>query len=190
MIALPFHDFLSGDISASYCIGKLWAISWRTPWSNKPRCCPCGPNSSCNGMTMSHYPDILSILSWFHLWCSTCPLVLGCWGLSHMQYWSHDFSHAKKETTACKAEQILKMTTIFTQNCLRLSFWLIIVVILWICSTPSNYFLQNLRQNSRSVYLCLIFEMSIWEFITNLKKNRYRIKLDFFWVRTWFLLPV
>ena len=29
---------------------------------------------------------------------------------------SHDFSHAKKERTACKAEQIHNMTTIFTQN--------------------------------------------------------------------------
>jgi hypothetical protein len=29
---------------------------------------------------------------------------------------SHDFSQAKKERTACKAEQIHKMPTIFTQN--------------------------------------------------------------------------
>ena len=29
---------------------------------------------------------------------------------------SRDFSHAEKEKTACKAEQIHKMTTIFTQN--------------------------------------------------------------------------
>ena len=29
------------------------------------------------------------------------------------------------------------------------------------------------------VYLCLIFEISIWEFITNSKKNRFRNKLDF-----------
>ena len=32
---------------------------------------------------------------------------------------SHDFSHAEKER---KAEQIKKITTIFTQNCPRLSF--------------------------------------------------------------------
>ena len=32
----------------------------------------------------------------------------------------------------------------------------------------------------RGVYLCLIFEMSIWKFITNSKKNQFRIKLDFF----------
>ena len=32
----------------------------------------------------------------------------------------------------------------------------------------------------RGVYLCLIFEMSIWDFITNSKKNQFRIKLDFF----------
>ena len=35
---------------------------------------------------------------------------------------SHDFSHAEKERTACKAEQIYKLTTIFTQNGPRLSF--------------------------------------------------------------------
>ena len=29
---------------------------------------------------------------------------------------SHDFSHAEKERTACKAEQIHKMIIIFTQN--------------------------------------------------------------------------
>ena len=29
---------------------------------------------------------------------------------------SHDFSHAEKERNACKAEQIHKMTDIFTQN--------------------------------------------------------------------------
>ena len=31
-----------------------------------------------------------------------------------------DFSHAEKERTACKAEQIHKMTTILTQNGPRL----------------------------------------------------------------------
>jgi hypothetical protein len=35
---------------------------------------------------------------------------------------SHEFSHADKERIACKAEQIHKMTTIFTQNDPRLSF--------------------------------------------------------------------
>ena len=47
---------------------------------------------------------------------------------------SRNVSHAEKEITACKAEQILKMTTIFTQNCPRLLFYVEIVVILWICS--------------------------------------------------------
>ena len=47
---------------------------------------------------------------------------------------SHDFFfHAEKERTACKAEQIHKVTTIFTQNGPRLLFWAKIVVILWIC---------------------------------------------------------
>ena len=35
---------------------------------------------------------------------------------------SRDFSHAEKERTACKDEQIQKMTTIFTQNGPRFSF--------------------------------------------------------------------
>ena len=46
---------------------------------------------------------------------------------------SRDFSHAEKERTACKAEKIHKMKIIFTQNDPRLSFWVKIVVILWIC---------------------------------------------------------
>ena len=40
--------------------------------------------------------------------------------------------------------------------------------------------LADALAESRGVFLCLIFEMSIWEFITNSKKNRFRIKLDFF----------
>ena len=35
---------------------------------------------------------------------------------------SRDFSQAEKERTACNAEQIHKMTTIFTQNGPKLSF--------------------------------------------------------------------
>ena len=35
---------------------------------------------------------------------------------------SRDFCHAEKERTACKAVQIHKMTTTFTQNGPRLSF--------------------------------------------------------------------
>ena len=40
---------------------------------------------------------------------------------------SRDFSLAEIERTACKAEQIHKETTIFTQNGPRLSFWVKIV---------------------------------------------------------------
>ena len=47
---------------------------------------------------------------------------------------SGDFSQAEKERTACKAEQIHKMTTIFTINGPCLSFYAKIGVILWICS--------------------------------------------------------
>ena len=44
--------------------------------------------------------------------CFTCPVVFGCWGLNHVIF----LKLRKKERTACKAEQIHKMTTIFTQN--------------------------------------------------------------------------
>ena len=47
---------------------------------------------------------------------------------------SCDFSQAEKEITACKAEQIHKMTLIFTQNDIQAPFWVKIDVILWICS--------------------------------------------------------
>ena len=46
---------------------------------------------------------------------------------------SRDFSQAEKERTACKAQQIHKMTTIFTQNINLGPFW-VKIVILWICS--------------------------------------------------------
>jgi hypothetical protein len=60
-----------------------------------------------------------------HHWCSTCPLVFGCWQLSHVI-----FSQSEKERTACKAEQIHKMTTIFTQNDNLGSFRVKMIVIL------------------------------------------------------------
>ena len=66
----------------------------------------------------------------FHPWCSTCPLVFGCCDLSHMIF----FILRKKELLA-KAEQIHKVTTIFTQNCSRLSLWAKIFIILQIYST-------------------------------------------------------
>ena len=47
---------------------------------------------------------------------------------------SSDFSEAEKERTACKAEQVHKMITDFTQNGPRLSFWVKMVVIFWIFS--------------------------------------------------------
>jgi hypothetical protein len=43
---------------------------------------------------------------------------------------SNDFSHAEKQRTACKAEQIHEMTIIFTHNGPRLSFRVKIVGIL------------------------------------------------------------
>ena len=47
---------------------------------------------------------------------------------------SSDFSHAEKERTAFKAEQIYKMITIFNQKDNLGSFLGKIVVILWICA--------------------------------------------------------
>ena len=43
---------------------------------------------------------------------------------------SRDFSQAEKEITACKAEQIHKMTSIFTQNDIQGPFQVKIIVIL------------------------------------------------------------
>ena len=61
--------------------------------------------------------------------------------MSHMfsSFWllpveSRDFSQAEKERTPCKAVQIHKMRTIFTQKDNLGPFWVKIVVILWICS--------------------------------------------------------
>ena len=53
-------------------------------------------------------------------------------GLSRVE--SHGFYQAEKERTACKAEQIHKLTTIFTQKDNPGPFWVQIVVSLWICS--------------------------------------------------------
>ena len=47
---------------------------------------------------------------------------------------SRDFSQAENERTACKAEQIHKVTTIFTQNDNLRPFWVKIIDILLICS--------------------------------------------------------
>ena len=47
---------------------------------------------------------------------------------------SRDLSQAEKEITSCKAEQIHKLTSICTQNGPRLSFWVKIVLFVWICS--------------------------------------------------------
>ena len=45
------------------------------------------------------------------------------------------------------------------------------------CCVATDY--RKILCNSHGVYLCMIFEMSIWEFITNSKKNQFRNKLDF-----------
>ena len=47
---------------------------------------------------------------------------------------SRDFSQAEKDSTANKDEQTHKMTTIFNQSGPRLSFWVKMIVTLWICA--------------------------------------------------------
>ena len=75
--------------------------------------------------------------------CSTVYMSSSFWLLDVA---SRDFSHAEKERTACKADQIYKMTTIFTQNGHRLSFWVNIVVILWIFSALKKITWLNSQQ--------------------------------------------
>ena len=62
---------------------------------------------------------------------------------------SCDFSQAKKERTACKAGQIHKMKTIFTQNGPKLSFWVKIVGILWICTALQAVLSFSVWEKSR-----------------------------------------
>ena len=62
---------------------------------------------------------------------------------------SHDFFQAEKERTACKAEQIHKMTTISTQNDNLGPFWVKIVVSLWICSALQAVLSISAREKSR-----------------------------------------
>ena len=62
-----------------------------------------------------------------------------------MSFWllalrSRDLSQAEEEITACKAEQVKKMTTNLTQNDNLGSFWVKIVVILWIFSAYETFF--------------------------------------------------
>ena len=55
-----------------------------------------------------------------------------------------------------------------------------IFVVFELVAKAVTYF-RSLEQDIHSVYLCLIFEMSIWEFIANSKKNGFRI-----WFWFWF----
>ena len=59
-----------------------------------------------------------------------------------LQVESHDFSQAEKERTACKAEQIHKMTTFFTQKDNLGSFWVIVLysIHLSFCGFGSFYY--------------------------------------------------
>ena len=61
---------------------------------------------------------------------------------------SRDFSHLEKERTACKAEQIHKMTIIITQNGPRLSFSMKIVLVYFVNlpSIASRSFFLSLRK--------------------------------------------
>ena len=64
---------------------------------------------------------------WFR--CSTCLLVFFCWELSHVI-----FLKLRKKELLAKLKKFTKWQTICTQNGPRLSFWVKIVVVLWICS--------------------------------------------------------
>ena len=57
-----------------------------------------------------------------------------CFSFWLLEVESRDFSQAEKERTACEAEQIHKMTTIFTQNDKQGPIWVQIVVSLCSCS--------------------------------------------------------
>ena len=59
------------------------------------------------------------------------------------------FLSSWEERTACKAEQIHKKTTIFTQNGPRLSFWVKMVLILWICSALQGVLSFSAWEKSR-----------------------------------------
>ena len=75
---------------------------------------------------------------------TTCPLVFTCWVTTHVI-----FLILRKKRTACKAEQIHKMTTTFIKNGPGLSFWVKIVVILSFVnflSFASSSFLLSLRK--------------------------------------------
>ena len=65
--------------------------------------------------TLKWLPNICLHVEIFR--CYTCPLNFGCW------LRSCDFPWAEKGRTACKAEQIHKMTTIFTQKDNLGLFW-------------------------------------------------------------------
>ena len=62
---------------------------------------------------------------------------------------SRVFSSAEKEKTACKAEQINKMTTIFIQNDNLGPFCVKIIVNLWICSALQAVFSFSACEKSR-----------------------------------------
>ena len=62
-------------------------------------------------------------------WWSTCPVVLSCWLLCHVIYLK-----LIKEYLFAKLNKVTKWQLFFTQNGPRLSFWVKIVVILWIYS--------------------------------------------------------
>ena len=78
--------------------------------------------------------------------CQQLPKVLYMWS----SFWlleveSHDFSHSEKERPACKALQIQKMTTIFTQNDNLGPFWMIFFLLCSSLEAVLSFFL-NMRK--------------------------------------------
>ena len=86
-----------------------------------------------------HLWSVFKVLLLFR-W-STCPLAFGCWLLDHV------ISLKLREIVVWQSEQIHKMWSFFTQTGPRLSFWVKLVVILWICSACKQLFLSQLEIN-------------------------------------------
>ena len=105
-------------------------ILWKTA-ENKTR----ENNERCIFHGDGHCVDIFCRFHFGSRW-STCPLIFFSWLLDHVIYLK-----LRIELTVCKAEQIHKITTIFTQNEDFFHpgpFRVKTVFILWICSSSIN----------------------------------------------------
>ena len=89
--------------------------------------------------------------------CSTCPLVFGCWVLSHVI-----FLMLRKKELLVKLSKFTKwQLDISTQKGPRLSFWVKIVVILWLVQLCKQFFLSQLEKNHTNCLVCYVSSISI-----------------------------